>query len=120
MITRLPYSSHIMPATIAQDMVVISQMGPMIAEGPTKLKVSRQTSLVGSALPRANRVRDKETHGMASSWQFLGPHREDLASSNSVSLSQPGGFLHAPPCGLASSRLSFPARDYLRKSCKTN
>jgi hypothetical protein len=49
----------------------------------------------------------------------LGPHRWDLTSSSFVSESRPGGFLHAPSCGLASSRPGFPARDYPGKTLET-
>jgi hypothetical protein len=45
-----------------------------------------------------------------------GPHRGDSTSSNFVSESRSEGFLHAPPCGLASTHPGFPARDYPGKS----
>jgi hypothetical protein len=74
-----------------------------------KLMVQRQNPPVGYAPPRANRVRDIETQGMASNLHFLGRgHRGDPTSSCFVSESKLGGFLHAPPCGLASSRPSYP------------
>jgi hypothetical protein len=49
----------------------------------------------------------------------LGPIRGDPTSSSFVSESRSGGFLHAPLCGLASSRLGFATRDYPRKSLET-
>jgi hypothetical protein len=48
-----------------------------------------------------------------------GPHRGDPASSSFVSESGSGSFLHAPSCGLASSRPGFPDRDNPRKSLET-
>jgi hypothetical protein len=38
----------------------------------------------------------------------LEPYRKDPASSNFISEFRPGGFLHAPPCWLASSHMGFP------------
>jgi hypothetical protein len=73
------------------------QTGPMIVEGPTKLRVQKQNPPAGSALPKENRARDP-------------------TSSSFVSKSWPGGFLHIHPCGLASSRLGFHERDYQGKS----
>jgi hypothetical protein len=89
MFTRLPYSSYIASATIARDMAIVSQIGPTIAEGPAKLMVLRQNSLVRSVPPKENRVRDKATQRVASSWHFLGPHQGDSASSSFVSKSWP-------------------------------
>jgi hypothetical protein len=67
-----PYSSHIIPVMTAQDMTIASQMGQMIADGLAKLRVLRQNPPIGSAPPRANRVRDKATQRVASRWHFLG------------------------------------------------
>jgi hypothetical protein len=47
------------------------------------------------------------------------PHRGDLTSSNFVSEPRPGGFLHAPRCGLAPSHSSFSTRDYVGKTLET-
>jgi hypothetical protein len=47
------------------------------------------------------------------------PHRGDPTSSSFVSGSRPRGLLDAPPRGLAPSRPSFPARDYLGKTLET-
>jgi hypothetical protein len=41
MFTCLPYSSYIVPATIARDTATISQTDPMIIEEPAKLRVLR-------------------------------------------------------------------------------
>jgi hypothetical protein len=84
-----------------------------------KLKVLRQNPLVGSASPRANRVRNKVAQRVTSNWYFLGGHRGDLTSSTFIYESRSGGFLHAPSCGLASSRLGFTNRDYPRMSLET-
>jgi hypothetical protein len=83
------------------------------------LRVPRRNPQVGSKLLRANRARDKATQGVATSWHFLGPHRGDTVPSSFVSESQSGGFLHAPPCGLAPSRPIFFARDYPTKTLET-
>jgi hypothetical protein len=74
---------------------------------------------VGSAPPEENRARDKATQMVAGSWDFSGLRRGDLTSSSFVSESRPSGFLHAPSCGLASSRPGFPDRDYPGKSLET-
>jgi hypothetical protein len=63
MFTCLPYSSYVALAMTVWDMEVVSQMGPMIAEGSAKLRVQRQNPLVGSEPPRA---RDKATQRVAS------------------------------------------------------
>jgi hypothetical protein len=47
------------------------------------------------------------------------PPRGDSTSSRVVFESGPGGFIHAPPCGLAPSRLGFPTKDYLGKTLET-
>jgi hypothetical protein len=67
MFMHLPYPSYIAPTTTAWDTTTISQTGPMIARGSSKLRVLRKNPPVGSALPRANRVRDKETQRVANS-----------------------------------------------------
>jgi hypothetical protein len=59
---------------IERDVKTISQIGPMIVEGPRKLRVLRQNQPVGSEPPRANRARDKMTQRVANSWHFVGPH----------------------------------------------
>jgi hypothetical protein len=48
-------------------------MGLMIVMGLLMLWVSRQNRPVGSAPPRADRVRDKATQWVASSWHIRGP-----------------------------------------------
>jgi hypothetical protein len=48
-------------------------MGLMIVMGLLMLWVSRQNRPVGSAPPRADRVRDKATQWVASSWHTRGP-----------------------------------------------
>jgi hypothetical protein len=118
MFACLSNTSHDVPTTL-WDMINISKMGPMIVEWPAKLKVQRQNPPVGSASPRANRMRDKVTQGMANSGHFLGPHRGDPTSSCIVSESRPRCFLQAPLCGLPSSRSYFPARDFPGKLCET-
>jgi hypothetical protein len=60
MFTHLSNSSRGMPTT-SLDMVNVSKMGPMIVEGPVKLRVRWQNPPVRSASLRANRARDKAT-----------------------------------------------------------
>jgi hypothetical protein len=118
MFTRLSNSSCGMPTT-SRDMINVSKMGHRTVEGPAKLRVRRQKPPIRLALPGTNRAMDKATQGMANNWHFLGPHRGDLTSSSFVSESRLGGFLPTPPCGLASSRSGFPAREYPGKSRET-
>jgi hypothetical protein len=106
-----PDSSHIVSST-AQDTVSIFKMRHTIAVGLIELRVQRQNLLVWSAPPRANRVRDKETQRMANSWCYPGPHQGGPTSSSFISESWLGGFLHTPPCGLASSHPGSLDRDY--------
>jgi hypothetical protein len=113
MFARLFNSSHIVSTTIARDMITVSKTGPMNVVGLPKLKVLWQNLSVGSALPRANRARDKATQMVVSSWHYPGPHRGYLTSSSFVSESRPKGFLRVPLCGLASSHPGSPNRDYL-------
>jgi hypothetical protein len=80
MFTCLPDSSHIVPATTAWDMTIVSKMGPMIAVGLPKLRVPRQNPPTGSACSRANRARDKVTQMVVSSWHYPGTHRGDPTS----------------------------------------
>jgi hypothetical protein len=81
-----------------------------LPRGLQTLRVLRRNLLVKSELSRATRVRDEATQRVASSWLFLGPHREDPMPLTFVSKSRLGGFLHTPPCGLTPSRSSFPQR----------
>jgi hypothetical protein len=64
--THTPDASRIGPYT-TRDTTTTSKMGPMIVVGLRKLCVLRQNPPVGSALPRANRARDKATKMVASS-----------------------------------------------------
>jgi hypothetical protein len=91
----------------------------MIAKEHAKLRVLRQNPPVGSEPSRANRVKDKATQGVASSWHFLGPHYREPVPSSFVSEFWTGGFLHAPTCGLAPNCSGFPARDYSGKTLET-
>jgi hypothetical protein len=88
------------------------QIGPMIVVDLLEFRVLRQNPSTMSEPPRANKVRDKATQMMASNWCYPRPHRGDPASSSFVSESRLKGFLHTPPCGLASSLLDSPDRDY--------
>jgi hypothetical protein len=67
------------------DMETISKIGPTIDVGLLELKVPRQNLPVGSAPPGANRMRDKVTQMMASSWRYPRPHRGDPLSLSFVS-----------------------------------
>jgi hypothetical protein len=90
------HTSHIMPAMIARDTANVSKTGPTIVVNLPKPKVPRQNLPVESALPKANRAREKATQKLASSRNYPGPHRGDPASSSFVSESRPAGFHHAP------------------------
>jgi hypothetical protein len=85
-------------------------MGPTI----TEVSAKAQHSKVKSASPvRAVQSKQSEGRSDTKGGQHLarpGAHRGDLTSSSFVSESQPEGFFHAPPCGLALSRLGFPPR----------
>jgi hypothetical protein len=59
------------------------------------------------------------TQRVASSWRYPGPHRGDPTSSSFVFESRPGGFLHAPPCRVASSHPGSPDRNYPRMTYET-
>jgi hypothetical protein len=71
------------------------------------LKVLRQNLLDEPELRRATKARDEAIQRVASNWYFLGPHRGDLVPFSFISESRPGGFLHAPPSGLALTILVF-------------
>jgi hypothetical protein len=72
MFTCPAYSSHTTPST-SRDMTTVSKMGHMIVVGLPKLKVLRQNPPDGSVSPKVNRVRDKVTQRVASSWYTRGP-----------------------------------------------
>jgi hypothetical protein len=88
-----------------QDTETVSKMGL------PKLRFLRKNPLAGSALPRANRMRDKATQRMASNWRYLRPHQGDLTCSSFVSKSWLGSFHHAPLSRLAPSYVGSPDRD---------
>jgi hypothetical protein len=111
-------SSHDAPST-SRDTTTISKRGPMIAEGPATLRVSRRNLPVRSESPRTTRVRDEGTQRGGQHLAHPEHHRGYLTSSSFVSESRSGGFLHAPPCGLAPCHLGFPTRDYLGKTLET-
>jgi hypothetical protein len=119
MFTRFSHPLYIALAMTTWDMIIVSQMDHMITEGPAKLRVLRQNPSVRSAPTKANRARGKATQMVASSWHFLEPHRGDPTSSSFISEFRSGGFLHAPPCGMASSPPGFPDIDYEGKSLET-
>jgi hypothetical protein len=73
MFTCLPDSSHITPTT-SWDTTTVSKMGLMIVVGLLKRWVLRQNPSAGSVQPTTNRVRDKVTQRVASSWRYPGPH----------------------------------------------
>jgi hypothetical protein len=117
MFTRLPDSLHVMPST-SWDTAIVSKMGPTIVVGLPKLRVLRKNLPTRSVPPRANRARDKVTQWMSSSWCYPRPHRRDSTSLSFVSESLPGGFLHTPSCGVASSHSGSPNRVYLEMMLK--
>jgi hypothetical protein len=100
-------------------MKTVSKMGPtivvglLIAQG-SKAKPTSQASTTLSEQSEGW----SDTNG-GQQMAHLEPHRGDPTSLSLISESRLGGFLHAPPCGLASSRPSFSARDYLGKSHET-
>jgi hypothetical protein len=67
MFTCLPISTHVMPATIAQDMTTVSKMGLTIAVGLPKLRILRQNPPPELGPPRGNRARDKVTQRVVGS-----------------------------------------------------
>jgi hypothetical protein len=80
MFTLLPNSSHTVPSA-SRDTTNVSKMGPTITVGLPKLRVPRKNPPDRSALPRANKVRDKVTQRVTSSWRFPRPHRGDPTST---------------------------------------
>jgi hypothetical protein len=95
------------------------QNGPHVCHGPRIAQGSnaKPTSRV-SATPCEQSEGRSDTKGGQQLVQ-LGPHQGNSTSSSFVSVSQLGGFLHAPLCGLASSRPSFPDMDYPGKMLAT-
>jgi hypothetical protein len=67
-----PYTSHIIHSK-AWDTTTICKTVLAIAVGLLKLSVRRQNPPVRSAPLKANRVRDKTTQRVASSWYTQGP-----------------------------------------------
>jgi hypothetical protein len=72
MFTWPSYSSHTTPST-PWDMATISKMGHMIIVGLPIIRVQRHNLPVGLELPRATKVRDEATQGMASGWHIRSP-----------------------------------------------
>jgi hypothetical protein len=89
------------------DTTTVSKTSPMIAMGCNKAQGLKENPSVGSEPPKATRVRDEATQGRAHILAHPVPQRGDPASSSFIFESRPGGFLHAPPCELASSRPRF-------------
>jgi hypothetical protein len=113
-----PDSSYDAPFT-SQDMATVCKTGPTIAEGSTNALGSKVKS---TSRVRATQINQSEGPSDIKGGQHLvrpGPHRGDQASSRFVSKSQSECFLHAPPCGLAPSRLGIPTRDYPGKTLET-
>jgi hypothetical protein len=95
------------------------QNGPHNCRGPAKAHGSKvkPTSWVSAIKSKHSEGRSNTKGGQQ--LVHTGPHRGDPMFSSFVSESQLGDFLHAPSCGLACSRLSFPNRDYPGKSLET-
>jgi hypothetical protein len=95
------------------------QNGPHNCRGPAKAHGSKAkpTSWVSAIKSKHSEGRSNTKGGQQ--LVHIGPHRGDPMFSSFVSESQLGDFLHAPSCGLACSRLSFPDRDYPGKSLET-
>jgi hypothetical protein len=91
----------------------------MIVVGSTKAQ--------GSKVKPASRVRAAQSNQSEGQSDTNGgqqlahpePHRGDQTSSNFISESRSGGFLHAPLCELALSHPGFSAREYLGKMLET-
>jgi hypothetical protein len=101
------------------DMAIVSKTGPMIAEGPAIAQGSK-----AKPTSRARVAQSKQSEGQSDKWggqqlAFSKTHQGDTTLSSFISDSQLGGFLHAPPCGMAPSRPGFSARDYLGKTLET-
>jgi hypothetical protein len=94
-------------------------MGPTIAVESAKAQGSKAkpTSRVRVTQSNQSEARSDTKGGQ----QLVHPesHQGDPATSSFVSVSRPRGFLQAPLCGLAPSRLGFLARDNLRKMLET-
>jgi hypothetical protein len=105
--------------SISWDMETVSKMDPTITMGSTQAQDSKAkpASEVRAAQSNQSEGRSDTKYGQ----QLLHPkpHRGDPAFSTFISESRLGGFLHAPPCGLALSRPGFYARDYLGKTHET-
>jgi hypothetical protein len=100
-----PRNSHITPST-SRDMTIVSKTGHTVIMGLPMLRVQRQNPPDGSEPPRANRMRDEVTQGVATSWHIRSPiegTRHPQASY--LSLDQEVSF--TPLYGLASSCPSF-------------
>jgi hypothetical protein len=94
-------------------------MGLTIAEGSTKAQGSKVKS---ASLVRAAQSNQSNGRSNTKAGQQLvhpEPHQGDPTSSSFISESRPRCFIHAPLCGLASSHLGFPARDYPGKMLET-
>jgi hypothetical protein len=95
----VPYTSR--------DMVTISKTGPTIAMGSANAQGSKAKPVESGQSRLEQPERGTKRH---KGWPIdgaSGEHRGDPASANFISESRPRGFLHAPLCGLASSRLGF-------------
>jgi hypothetical protein len=100
-----PCSSRVTPSTL-RDTTTISKMGHMIIVGPPMLRVHRQNPLDGSEPPRATRVRDEATQGVATTWNLWSPIEETwYPQASYLSLDREVSF--TPIFRMASSCLGF-------------
>jgi hypothetical protein len=94
------------------------QMDPMIVVACNSSGFEGKTRQLGQCHPKRTEGATKQHKG-GQQLAHPGPHRGDPTSSRFISEFRPGGFLHAPSCGLTSSRPGFTDMDYPRKSCET-
>jgi hypothetical protein len=111
-------SSYDSPSS-SRDTATIYKIGPTIVVGSAKTQGSKAKPVSRVRATQSNQREEPSDTKCGQQLVHSVPHRGDLASSSFVFESRPGGFLHAPLCGLAPSRLGFPAREYPRKMLQT-
>jgi hypothetical protein len=87
------------------------QNGPRGCRGPTIAQGSKTKPTNRFSATQSKQIEGQSDTKVGQQFVHPGPHREGPASSSFVSESRPGGFFHAPPYGLTSSRPGSPNRD---------
>jgi hypothetical protein len=100
-------------------MTTVSKMGPTIAVESAKAQGSKAKPTSRVRVTQSNQSEARSDTKGGQQLVHPEPHQGDPTSSSFVSVSRPRGFLQAPLCGLAPSRLGFLARDNLRKMLET-